>query len=45
MTDKYKSIFSDACTLKITYMFPNNRVNEHKTKIYQANGHSMSKLN
>ena len=44
MVTKFKEIFSDACTLKVSYMFPLENVNECKTEIWKINGRSMSDI-
>ena len=44
MITKFKEIFSDACTLKASYMFPLQNLNECKTEILKVNGLSMSNI-
>ena len=40
MITKFKEIFSGACTLKISYMFPKENENEWKAAIWEISGNS-----
>ena len=44
MITKFKEIFSDACTLNASYMFPLQNLKEYKTEIWKINGRSMSDI-
>ena len=43
MVKKYKEIFSDECTLKVSYIFPKENENEWKAAIWEISGNSKSK--
>ena len=40
MIEKLKRTLCGACTLKVSYMLPNNQINEYKSIIRQCNGQS-----
>ena len=44
MITKFKVIFSDACTLKASYMFPREYVKEWKAEIWKIDSRSMSDI-
>ena len=44
MITKIKEIFSDYCTLKASYLFPLEKLNEWKAEIWKINGSSISDI-
>lgn len=44
MVTRFKEIFSDACTLKASYMFPKEKENEWKAAIWGINGLSKFRI-
>ena len=44
MITKIKEIFSNECTLKASYMFPLELLNEWKAEVWKINGSSMSNI-